>query len=663
MIVSRWINRIVFSGLLALANPATTAPLGSAFTYQGDLRDGGTAVTGLYDLELRLFDAPTNGVEVAPFVSAPAVPVADGRFTVAPDFGASVFNGNERWLQLAVRPAGNGAYTILLPRQLLRVAPEAQHANVSAIAPWAGLTGVPGGFADGVDNNSGGTVTSVGAGTGLSGGPITSAGTLSIDPTAVQLRVTGSCPGGQSVASINQNGSVNCIAGGTGGITQIIAGSGLSGGTITTSGTIAIAKGGIVADMIADNAVGFAQIDKSQVQARINGTCAAGRYFRGVASNGTIVCELLPGVHAITTVDSAPLTGYSPSLRLGSDGLPVIAYRIGDQSPNAALKVVRCNDLACSGGDETITTVDNLVSQTGLIPVLAIGNDGFPVIAYREGNGALRVAKCADVACTGSVTRTTVVPGAVPGVDSLSIAVPVDGNPVIAFRDLTSGGVLRIAKCNDPACAGGNEDVNAIATAGNNVARDAQLVIGSDGFPVIAHEDVSNSNLLVTKCDDAACKGGGEVTVTADSSPNIVGYHAQIAIRANGRPLITSIDATSGTLRVVDCQNLGCSASPVAVVGDNGKAIGAFSQALTLGLDGLPTLVFVNGTDGSLRTARCADDHCFAGTANYATLDDPGADLRGLSAVTAPDGTALVAYHDFTNFRLKVVKCGSRNCQ
>jgi hypothetical protein len=66
------------------------------------------------------------------------------------------------------------------------------------------------------------------------------------------------------------------------------------GGTITTSGTVAVANKGITAALIADNTIGLGQINTSQVQARITGTCAVGRYFRGVAADGTVLCEQLP---------------------------------------------------------------------------------------------------------------------------------------------------------------------------------------------------------------------------------------------------------------------------------------------------------------------------------------------------------------------------------
>jgi hypothetical protein len=86
----------------------------------------------------------------------------------------------------------------------------------------------------------GGTVTSVGTGTGLTGGPITTTGTINLATT--QLLPT-------SVCATNQipkwNGSAwTCAADATGGgggtVTSITAGAGLTGGTITTSGTIAV---------------------------------------------------------------------------------------------------------------------------------------------------------------------------------------------------------------------------------------------------------------------------------------------------------------------------------------------------------------------------------------------------------------------------------------
>jgi hypothetical protein len=67
-------------------------------------------------------------------------------------------------------------------------------------------------------------VTGVTGGTGLSGGTITDAGTLSVDPTAVQSRVSGTCAGNNAIQSVSQSGSVGCGA---------ISASGAAGGDLT----------------------------------------------------------------------------------------------------------------------------------------------------------------------------------------------------------------------------------------------------------------------------------------------------------------------------------------------------------------------------------------------------------------------------------------------
>ena len=89
------------------------------------------------------------------------------------------------------------------------------------------------------DANSGGTVTSVGSWTGLTGGPITAAGSLSI---AAGYQLPQGCTNGQ-VAKSNGSNAWTCASdtnsGGT--VTSVATGPGLTGGPITASGTIGLA--------------------------------------------------------------------------------------------------------------------------------------------------------------------------------------------------------------------------------------------------------------------------------------------------------------------------------------------------------------------------------------------------------------------------------------
>jgi hypothetical protein len=127
--MNRWFTKsgaaalvVMLSGAAAQAQQA----LGTAFTYQGRLDQSGAPVNATADFQFSLFDAATAGNVVAGPISVNNVNVADGLFTASIDFGATAFNGQARWLSIAVRsPAGGGSFTTLTTRQKLTAAPYA----------------------------------------------------------------------------------------------------------------------------------------------------------------------------------------------------------------------------------------------------------------------------------------------------------------------------------------------------------------------------------------------------------------------------------------------------------------------------------------------------------------------------------------------------------
>jgi len=112
--------------LLPGLNPylGTSRAQGTAFTYQGQLGDGGVPANGSYDFTFAIFDSYTNGIQQGPTITNAATAVDDGLFLVTLDFG-NQFPGANRWLQIAVCTNGAGNFVPLSPRQLLAPAPYA----------------------------------------------------------------------------------------------------------------------------------------------------------------------------------------------------------------------------------------------------------------------------------------------------------------------------------------------------------------------------------------------------------------------------------------------------------------------------------------------------------------------------------------------------------
>jgi hypothetical protein len=120
---------------------STARAQGSAFTYQGRLDSGGNPAGGIYDLQFTIYDAVTNGnAQGGPLTNA-ATGVTNGLFTVTLDFGAGVFTGANRWLEIAVQTNGGGGFITLAPRQQITPAPYAVYSANAGSAVTATTAG------------------------------------------------------------------------------------------------------------------------------------------------------------------------------------------------------------------------------------------------------------------------------------------------------------------------------------------------------------------------------------------------------------------------------------------------------------------------------------------------------------------------------------------
>ena len=118
---------------------AVAAQLGTAFTYQGRLEDGGVPANGGYDFKVELYDAAAGGSKVGSTLTLSGVQVQDGLFILDLDFGEQ-YTGQELWLELQVRQGG-GSYSKLSPRQPLTGSPYALGLRPGAVVESSGPVG------------------------------------------------------------------------------------------------------------------------------------------------------------------------------------------------------------------------------------------------------------------------------------------------------------------------------------------------------------------------------------------------------------------------------------------------------------------------------------------------------------------------------------------
>jgi hypothetical protein len=92
------------------------------FVHKGDLPNTVTPATGIFEMEVRLFDAVSDGNQIGSVYQASSVNVKNRAYSVELDFGSAAFPGADRFLEVSIRRVGDAApFNVLSREQILSV--------------------------------------------------------------------------------------------------------------------------------------------------------------------------------------------------------------------------------------------------------------------------------------------------------------------------------------------------------------------------------------------------------------------------------------------------------------------------------------------------------------------------------------------------------------
>ena len=179
------------------------------------------------------------------------------------------------------------------------------------------------------------------------------------------------------------------------------------------------------------------------------------------------------------------------------------------------------------------------------------------------------------------------------------------------------------------------------------------LVIGADGFGLVAYQNRSTLDLEVAHCVDAVCSA---VTISIVDSAGNVGARAAMVLGPGGLPLISYLDITNRDLKLAFCADAVCASATTVVVDSDLGIDSAGATAIAIGGDGRPLIAYAAGEaiqppdfNRWLRVAHCENAGCTSATfSNVTVTQGDSVDLEiagdGRGVITSTVGIGSLDY-------------------
>ena len=354
------------------------------------------------------------------------------------------------------------------------------------------------------------------------------------------------------------------------------------------------------------------------------------------------------GIAVTSTGEQVPGPSAQVGIAVGSDGNAVIVFAEASKS----ISSVWCGTATCTDlTDASTNTLFAYLDNEGLDPAIAVPDDGYPVVAFRDlpASGAepasLSLVFCDngyvegafDSSCSSSTTVVVDAAGdpAEANTDykgrDPSIAIGNDGYPVVSYfaGTMATTGELRIAVCTSANC--GTSEITTIANVEPG-DRSSSVVIGSDGNPLVAYRDSGDVKMVV--CANTSCTSSSTTTL-GPLSP-VAGSQVAMATRTATHPIVAyNGDEPAATfgLDVTACTNADCSTGTQTEAIDQANVNINGGLAIATDSNGLPVITFIN--NGALNLYECSASDCSSGN-RY--VIDQGSLFGGVNGGRTGDG-------------------------